>query len=1053
MSFYQSSGGFSADAVSPSGNSAYYDLKAPAGTPKLFEPLVPEALVASATTPYYNLVTGSLQQSSSVSVAPIPYPVSDAGLGYSDSKVFGVNARGAATVPVSGAVGYGVSALQYAKNASYFVLAGAKQGDPPSIPQLPFVIPSPTVPGGQGLFAYVNVADELGEPPITYSFLYGTTSPPTTSVAASLTVSSNNNVYFAPLQPLVSNTLYYIQTVATNQFGSTKSDIISYTTPVSGTAPTGTIPAVTLVSKTDTSFTVSLDTSAVSGTPTPVIFLLVELPGKTPFAVPPVLDPPPVANSWLFTVSGLVTNQEYRVAGSASNGTDPDLLGAFSSITPGGGGGPPSQPDDPSAIPSPTTPGGQGFTFYINVAGETGDPPITYSFLYGTASPPSISVPATLTNPSLSIYSATVTGLTASTPYYVQSVATNASGSASSNIVSYTTPAAGGTAPGGTIPAPTEVSKTTNSITVTVDASAVTGTPTPSIVLVYTPPTGSPAVVSTPDFPPVANVYTFTAPGLVANTAYTLQGKAANGTAPDLLGATVVISTNAPPPPQGFKTNTVVTFLIQGPRFGQQVSDCLDYYINVDAVGCTLGDGDSAISGNQDYGYMYASSRVDPTTGPDDYTGFCVSDQPFSTTYGPINDAYFTSISVPNVNKLVCWGGFNADVLGLFGPYQPANYPSGFTNPNSTDVVKSFCYNFLGLTGGTNPLNWSRSGYTTVFDGLILDFENVGYGGIPGSDNQYPLPQSPLPSFPADAGDPKYAPYQATLGGIPADFKSFAPDKFLGNAPVSRSINSDALGGTRNGNISAANTALNTWFAFTDSTTPPSSTTFNNTESPALNHPNQMQYFDDVFVQFYNEDPDYYLGGSKFNNLLAQWGYVALQAQKKAGGARQTRINIGLARGNIIPGLIGGIGIEEAQGPTPPVDSELPAGAPYTYWYPQYATASPPNSTNATQSPQFWPNTSPSLDPQNLAASITAANKILQDGTDNPNLNPSDWCSGVGFWAGTNATAAAKSVYTAGNPISPGSVLPALYTYCWSDASYPAPSPDWPGTVPITSTL
>ena len=834
------SGSFSADSVSPSGNNPYYDLKAPLGATNLsYQPLVPESLVASSTTPYYNLVNGSLQQGSNIVLQPnAPQPVSDPVLNTTNSKVLSVGPYGSAYVPLSGAVGYGVSAIQYAKDSSYFVSSG------------------------------------------------------------------------------------------------------------------------------------------------------------------------------------------------------------------GSGGNAPSAPDDPSAIPIPTTPGGQGFTFFFSNAGETGEPPISYSFLYGTTSPPTTTVPATRNNATLSIYSATVQDLTSNTPYFVQTVATNSFGTSKSNIVTYTTPASGGTAPGGSIASPTLVNKTNTSITVTVNASAVTGTPAPTIILVYTPPSGDSAIVSTPDAPPVANVYTFTAPGLSESTPYTLRGVATNGTAPDLSGATVVITTDGPTPVPNMKTNAVVTFLIQGPRFNTPYANALDYYINVDAVGCTLGDGDSAISGAQDYGYMYGGSIV--TSPATSNAGLCTSDQPFSTTYGATNDAYFTSINNPDVNKLVCWGGFYADILGLFGPYQPGGFPSGGTNPSCSDVVRSFCYNYLGLTSGTNPLNWSRSGYTTTFDGLILDFENVGLGGRP-SSNQYPLPQSPVPVFPAMSGSAPYTTYPTILAGIPTLYYSLAPNKFLGNAPVSLSINGDLLNGKNSGNIGAANTALNTWFGFANSTTVPSKATFNYVPSLALNHPEQMSYFDDIFVQFYNEDPDYYLGGAKFTNLLAQWGYVALQAQNLY--RKNTLINIGLAKGNIIPGLINGVAVEEAQGPTPPVDSELAGGAPYTFWYPQYATISPPNCTSASQGTPYWANISPTNDPKNLAKSITDANAILQDAAENPNLKPSDWCSGVGFWAGTNATKMAKDVYTAGNANSPGNVLPSIYTYCWADASYPSPTPDWKDNIPIQSTL
>jgi len=269
----------------------------------------------------------------------------------------------------------------------------------------------------------------------------------------------------------------------------------------------------------------------------------------------------------------------------------------------------------------------------------------------------------------------------------------------------------------------------------------------------------------------------------------------------------------------------------------------------------------------------------------------------------------------------------------------------------------------------------------------------------------------------------------------------------LSNAPLSLSINGDALTALRGGNLCASNSALNTWFAFASSSTVPSAATYNAAASLALNHPEQMSYFDDVFVQFYNELPDRYLGGVYFANLLAQWGYVALRAQTY--GRKKTRVNIGLARGNIIPG--GSPAVASAQGPTPALDSLT--APPYEFFYPQYATVSPPNSTSAAQNAQYWPNTSPQLDPQHLATAITAANLILQTATGTPTLQPVEWCSGMGFWAGSVASASAQAVYTAGNLLSPGAVLPALQTYLWSDASYPSPAPLWPSHAPIINNL
>ena len=206
-----------------------------------------------------------------------------------------------------------------------------------------------------------------------------------------------------------------------------------------------------------------------------------------------------------------------------------------------------------------------------------------------------------------------------------------------------------------------------------------------------------------------------------------------------------------------------------------------------------------------------------------------------------------------------------------------------------------------------------------------------------------------------------------------------------------------------------------------------------------------MGYLDDVFVQFYNEDADYYPGGQYFANLLACWGYAVLQAQLT--GPKSPRVNLGLAKGNIIPGIVGSSAVASRQGPTPqlpsPPNSSDP-DAPYVYWYPQYATAEPPNYTGDGG----WPNTGVDKDPINITNAIVAANTLLQVALGNENIVATDWLSGMGFWAGGAATTMAEAVYNSGSALAPQG-LPAIETYLWSDASYPAPNPNWSGNVPI----
>lgn len=726
----------------------------------------------------------------------------------------------------------------------------------------------------------------------------------------------------------------------------------------------------------------------------------------------------------------------------------------------------PSSPNAPSSAPSiPQSNQGTipptSITVNFNVAGITGNPTPTYSLLYGTTTNPTTPAPATLALGTL--YSATVTGLTAGTTYYFKSVATNASGTQTSPASAGITTSGGtGTAPSGppTVPA-VSGSPTSSSITVNFDVAGITGTPAPQFHALIGTTTTPTTIVSATLVS--GTTYQAIATGLSASTNYYFKSVATNGVSPDGVSAvSSAISTAGSTPQPSLKTLVCLPFIIQGPRFGATPGAWtgIDYYFSSSATGAFYNVGGTSTQGQQLFGNMYAGTVGAAGNLSGDpgnivpYAGSCVADQVFNFNFGNTSDAYLTSIRTKMGTKgkmLACLGGFYADVLGLFGPYQPAGYPG--TNPTALQVVQSFLYNYCGITSGnSNPLNWVRqnsnnnSSYGFYFDGLILDFENVGNGN---PLNSYPFapPGGGAPSFPAQATNPVYSPYIAALGNIPSQYYAISPTLFLGNAPVSLSIVADK--GTTN--ICASNTALNTWYAFATATTPPNPTTnpFNNVLSSALNHPSRMAYFDDIFIQFYNEGADYYPGGQYFPNLLACWGITAIEAQKI--GIKNTTINLGLAKGNIIPGG-GPPYVANAQGPTPPLDGQ--SGPPYTLWYPQYCTTEPPNAVTPNQYNLNWPNTGVTLDPKNVSDAITSANNIIRAYYSNSSILISDWLSGMGFWAGGNATTTAGAVYNSSNSLSPANVggtdvLPHKYVYCWGDASYPAPDPLWPANVPI----
>jgi hypothetical protein len=765
----------------------------------------------------------------------------------------------------------------------------------------------------------------------------------------------------------------------------------------------------------------------------------------TPFTSNTFTNPSAGVTAWVGqTTTGIQENTAYEIIATSGIFISPVLRMATGQPATGN---PTAAPTVPVAA---TTPTDTEIIVYFN-GGFVGGNPATnvFSATYGPAPGSTLPAPAPV-NAFGSLWTITIPGLTASTAYYVKSAVTGPNGVTlrSESSAAITTSASGGAPPSTPPNVPTFVSANSSSITVTFSGALISGIP-PSSFGVYVGTTVTPNVngVFIASTSVGVGVETATATGLIPGVNYYFMSVSENGVAPNAVSpVSAPFQTLPPGPTSPLITNAVTTFLIQGPRFNTPSTTALDYYLNVDAVGCiyTVGT-NTATQGQQLFGSMYAGSAV--ANGATSYAGLCIADQPYNELFGPTSDAYLTAVKAGGDTRLlISLGGFYADILGLFGPYQPAG-PAGWGNPTAVNVITSFLKNYCGI-GSINPLNWSRKGYGTYFDGLILDFENVGLGGNPRVGNQYPLPQSPAPAFPASATDPKYAPYIQALADVVNTYTTIAPELFFGNAPVSLSIcSAETLAAPNNGNICAANSALNTWFPFASASTVPSSATYNATASLALNHPTQMSKFTDVFVQFYNENAVNYLGGANFANLLAQWGYLAILAQRiavVAGTIKKPRINIGLASGNIIPGFnsAGNAIVPSAQGPTPQLDGEI--GPPFTYWYPQYGAGSPPNQTNPAAA-QSWPNTGPTLDAVNLASAINQANSLLQTAFANPTLVPSDWCSGTGFWAGGNATTMAKAVYSGktASAFSPGAILPAVETYVWSDASYPAPDPGW----------
>jgi len=583
---------------------------------------------------------------------------------------------------------------------------------------------------------------------------------------------------------------------------------------------------------------------------------------------------------------------------------------------------------------------------------------------------------------------------------------------------------------------PSLVSVTDTSITISFSIAGITGNPTPTYSILYGL---TPSLLTTPApaFQFLGNTYRATVTGLTPETYYYFSSVAQNTEDTRISDVSDGYLTNAtPPPPAPLNTYAVATFLINGPIFNTPYTTALNYYLSCDAVGGTL-NSNGSVTGTQDFGSYYAKTAgtiPEAFSPPGPWDGLCFSDID-STDNATASAFYLTPLSTSSSKVLVSFGGYYADVRGLFSTpsYSIPSYPGG-SQPTATQVMQSYCATFYNGTSAPNPLSWSNSGWAGVrFDGLNLDFENIGQGGNPGASNTYPpLPSTP-PTFPASASDPQYSSYIQAMVDVIQTHHLYAPTKILTHAPLSLAINGD--GSTTN---CAITTALNTWFAFANSTTAPNTTSYNNTTSLAMNHPNQLKYFDDVFIQCYNAVSDNYVGGANFPTILAQWGYVALVAQGL--GIKTPKINIGLAKG-VIQGSTANPSVPNSQGVTAP----LPGSLPSTYWYPQWQTASPPNPSATLPVGFTFPNIGIDTDATNLINALNSANDLLKiSGLPNAaSIKISDWCSGGGFWAGGPATANITNLF---NDVTN---LPQINTYLWSDAMYPAPSPNWPGNVPV----
>ena len=704
----------------------------------------------------------------------------------------------------------------------------------------------------------------------------------------------------------------------------------------------------------------------------------------------------------------------------------------------------PSVPFTPNPVsapfPAPTVPvclpgdaTGTTMKVQFDVNGVQGTEPITYSVQWILASESSpVGAPISAIQGVGTTYTATrTTSLFPDTGYYLVSIATNQFGSVqSAQSVVYYTSSGTVTAPSGppTVPA-VFGTPTPTTITVRMDVTGITGNPSPFFNILVGTTTNPTTTVSATLVS--GTTYSATATGLTPNTAYYFKSVSANGVVPNAVSAvSAPITTAQAPPPAPLTTMAMVPFLIRGPRFNTQASAVLDWYINCDAVGYTAGPPPTT----QIYGSWYCETDTsNPTTYPFQ-SGLVIADQ--TGLPNQATNSYITNLQATGTKVNVSIGGFNADILGMMSPFSQAGIVA--PNPAPADLANSIANVVLGVSSATNPLSWSKTNWPTIsFDGINLDFENIGQGGIPGAVNIYPQPQSPLPVFPADlntnipngGGTTPYSTYVTSLKTFLTTLRASAPNKLITMAPLSASSYTSGL--TKN---TAVNNALNTWAPFATQSTVPTIANYQpatGTGANALLAPAQLALFDDLFVQFYNANADIYIGGANWTNILAQWGFLCLYTQQIVPSSKNVRVNIGLAKG---------VNSSSKFSPDQP-----------PYFYPAYETVSPPNPDATNPPGNTFPGIGVTTDAPHLTNALVQATVLLNASglAGAGTFQISDWCSGIGFWAGPEATAQVEECYDFRVNRLPD--LPKSgYAYCWTNADYPAKDPSWAGSLPVT---
>ena len=936
----RSLGGFSADAVTPSGLNTYYQIINPAARPQpnadttiSSYAIGDDALLASSTNPYYALTGAAIGSTSQLTTSPQAiFAVSEPQLNLTNSKVLGVGAYGDCAIPLSGNAGFGVGAIQYGQGASYFVEGNSPNINPPTGPPTVPSLAAPTT--GDTIPIIFDTAGIAGTTPIVYNFSYGTTPTPDGSWVTNGTfaVIGNPTQRVGNATGLTAATAYYFVSIAQNQ-GGTETSAVSppYTTQPGTPLPPSAAPTTpTVVGTSPTSITIQFDTAGITGNPVPTYTCQYGTTNPPTTAAPaPTLYQ---GTTYRCVVPGLTSINYYYFTATATNGAIPSAVsGVLGPVSPAGSDAPSKPPTAPvvSGITPPTT---TAITLTCDVTGITGNPAPTYIAQYGL-SPTAITELGGTMNVVGNTASITVGSLTTNTIYYFNVTATNGVNPDQVSPVSapISTAGTGTSAPSGppTIPVQALPVPTTTAIAVSFDAAGITGTPTPQykfLVGTTTSPTQEVQVQLLS-----GTTWKGQATGLTPGTPYYFKSVAYNGVSPDAVSAvSAPISTlagggtppnQAPTVPAAFGAPTDTSITLQfdttgvtgnpspsfGVLYGSNPSPGTEVPATIVGSGPIYQATVSALTPSTAYYFKsYARNGVLPNQNS------AVS-PPISTAATPIAPVLKNQMLITFLIKDATTGIWqvntsgNADVGSMFlTGAQAGTIVSGAGSglpSQATSISNMLAFKALGAA--TTPLMISMGGATGNL-GIMMptvqsaqDLCNSIWNSLFGAAAPNPLSWSNAAW--GGGSTPLF------FDGIDLDWENALGGDVALAFLTQWSANVTAYGGAVGKKyLNMAPQTPNSWYA-SDSSKPWTNGGVNIPwagsqsalstiaagflTSPALLAPEQLKVFDNIFIQLYNQTGLYMTeppGSQTYNPLftaqVAQWAYLVMKA-RRAGGS------------------------------------------------------------------------------------------------------------------------------------------------------------------------